>query len=201
MEDIPTTALNAPFLPLCERVVNEATVIDNRILRIDHFLNHRIEPAFMAAMGEALAARLAPFQPDLILTAEASGIAPALAVSSALGVPLLYAKKYAPVVEPPALSRLVTSPTKGSDYRLVIASRFLAAGTRVALVDDFLANGRTAVALAEMAIEAGCRVVAAGFIVEKRFQGGRGPLEALGIPVGALACVERLDDNRVIIEF
>jgi xanthine phosphoribosyltransferase len=193
-------ALDAPFPALVERIVREASVADSRILKIDHFLNHRIEPAFMSALGEAMAARLGRLEPDIILTAEASGIAPALATATALGIPMLYAKKYAPVVvEPPALSRIVPSPTKGGEVRLVVSARYLTPGLRVAIVDDFLANGRTALALAEIIADAGSATVAAGFVVEKRFQHGRAALVDLGIPVAALACVARLDGDRVIM--
>ncbi len=194
-----SAALNAPFAPLVQRIMQEATVEQDRILRIDHFLNHRIEPAFMAAMGQAMAERIRPFAPDLLLTAEASGIAPALATAFALAIPLIYAKKYAPVVEPPALSRVVPSPTKGGDTRLVVAARYLQPGMRVALIDDFLANGKTAVALAEIVGDAGAQTVVAGFLVEKIFQGGRAGLEALGIPVATLAQVERLQNGQVIM--
>jgi xanthine phosphoribosyltransferase len=190
---------NVPFEPLVRRIVEEATVEDDRILKIDHVLNHRIEPAFMLAMGNALAERLAPYHPELLLTAEASGIAPALVTALALDVPLVYAKKYAPVVEPPALSRLVPSPTKGGTTRMVVAARYLPPGTRVALVDDFLANGKTALALAEIVAEAGAAMVAAGFLVEKRFQRGRDGLTARGIPVIALAQVEGLVAGKVVI--
>jgi xanthine phosphoribosyltransferase len=194
-----SVAIDAPFEPLVQRILDEATVVDDRILKIDHFLNHQIEPAFMAAMGQALAARLSSFAPDMVLTAEASGIAPGLAVATALNCPLVYAKKYAPIVEPPALSRLVPSPTKGGEYRLVVSARFLPAGARVALVDDFLANGRTALALAEIVEEAGARLVVAGFLVEKVFQHGRQALAARDIPVATLARVERLEAGRVIM--
>ena len=194
-----SAAIDAPFAPLVQRILDEATVVDDRILKIDHFLNHRIEPTFMASMGNALADRIARFAPDIVLTAEASGIAPGLAVATALGRPLVYAKKYAPIVEPPALSRLVPSPTKGGEYRLVVAARFLPAGARVALVDDFLANGRTALALAEIVEEAGAQLVVAGFLVEKVFQHGRQALAARDIPIATLAQVERLQDGRVIM--
>jgi xanthine phosphoribosyltransferase len=186
-------------MPLVERIIAEATVENDRILKIDHFLNHRIEPAFMASMGEAMGERLRPFRPELILTAEASGIAPALATAMALDVPLVYAKKYAPVVEPPALSRIVPSPTKGGEMRLVVAARYLARGTRVALVDDFLANGKTAVALAEIIADAQAHTVAAGFLVEKLFQGGRAGLTERRIPVVSLARVERLERGKVVM--
>ncbi|PLS81256.1 MAG: xanthine phosphoribosyltransferase [Chloroflexi bacterium] len=201
-ESIVNTAralVNTPFSPLVERIQQEATVENDRILKIDHFLNHRIEPAFMAAMGNALAERIAPFKPDLLLTAEASGIAPALATAMALDLPLVYAKKYAPIVEPPALSRIVPSPTKGGETRLVVGARYLPSNTRVALVDDFLANGRTALALAEIIGDAGAETVVAGFLVEKMFQQGRTALEERRIPIVALAQVARLEAGRVIM--
>lgn len=194
-----TAQLSAPFTPLVQRIRAEALVEHDRILKIDHFLNHRIEPAFMTAMGRALAERIAPFQPDLLLTAEASGIAPALATAIALDVPLVYAKKYAPVVEPPALSRIVPSPTKGGETRLVVAARYLQPGTRVALVDDFLANGKTALALAEIVGDAGAHTVVAGFLVEKLFQHGRIALADRAIPIATLAQVARLVNGQVIM--
>ncbi|MBX0328077.1 xanthine phosphoribosyltransferase, partial [Oscillochloris sp. ZM17-4] len=162
--------ITAPFAPLVDRIIAEATVVDDRILKIDHFLNHRIDPELMRVMGNELAGRLMRFTPDLLLTAEASGIAPALAVALSTGLPMVYAKKYSPEVEAPALSRVVPSPTKGGVARLVIAQRYMPAGARVALVDDFLANGRTALALAEIVAEAGAEMVVAGFLVEKLFQ-------------------------------
>jgi xanthine phosphoribosyltransferase len=199
MSAVPAVAPDAPFEPLVRRIIEEATVVDSRILKIDHFLNHRVEPSFMAAMGRALADRLRRFAPNVLLTAEASGIAPALAVATALDVPMVYAKKYSPVVEMPALSRVVPSPTKGGEMRLVVSGRYVTPGMRVAIIDDFLANGRTAVALAEIAGDAGAQVVAAGFLVEKLFQGGRAGLVDLGIPIATLAQVERLMGDRVVM--
>lgn len=199
MTSHPPIAIDTPFEPLVQRIVAEATVVDDRILKIDHFLNHRIEPAFMQAMGDALAERVRPFAPTLVLTAEASGIAPALAVAVALDVPLVYAKKYAPVVETPAISRIVPSPTKGGETKLAVSGRYLGAGMRVVLIDDFLANGKTALALAEIVADAGATTVAAGFLVEKLFQHGREALAELGIPIATLAQVERLEGGRVVM--
>jgi xanthine phosphoribosyltransferase len=191
--------LNEPFAPLVARILAEATVVNDRILKVDHFLNHRVEPAFMATLGAALAARLGPLRPEIVLTAEASGIAPAFATAAALGIPMVYAKKYSPTVETPALARVIPSPTKGGDVMLMVTARYLSAGLRVALVDDFLANGRTALALAEIVADAGATVVGAGFVVEKVFQAGRAPLEGRGIPIAALARVARLEAGRVVM--
>jgi xanthine phosphoribosyltransferase len=74
-------------------------------------------------------------------------------------------------VEPPAISRIIPSPTKGGETRLVLSTRYIKAGQRIVIVDDFLANGRTATALIDMAREAGAEVLGAGFVVEKALQG------------------------------
>ncbi len=191
--------LTAAYAPLVRRIEAEATIIGDQILKIDHFLNHRIEPAFISELGRELAQRVSAYQPSLILTAEASGIAPGLVVAQALNVPLVYAKKYSPQVESPALSRIIPSPTKGGETKLVLAQRYIQPGTRVVIIDDFLSNGRTAVALVEMAREAGAEVLGAGFVVEKRFKQGHRLIEALGVPVATLAQIERLEGGKAVL--
>lgn len=196
----PLPALDTAYAPLVRRIEGEATIIGDQILKIDHFLNHRIEPAFIVELGRELARRLSAFHPTLVLTAEASGIAPALVVAQTLNVPMVYAKKYSPQVEAPSLSRIIPSPTKGGDTRLVVSQRYLPKDGRVVLVDDFLSNGRTAVALVEMVREAGADCLGAGFIVEKRFKNGRAALDRLGVPVATLAQVERLEHGKAILQ-
>ena len=66
-------------------------------------------------------------------------------------------------------------------------------------MDDFLANGRTAAALIEMAREAGAQVLGAGFVVEKHFKHGRRFIESLQVPVATLAQVEHLENGRAIL--
>jgi xanthine phosphoribosyltransferase len=192
--------LNQAFHPLVTRIENEAIVQGHEILKIDHFLNHRIEPTFMQAMAAEIASRLRAFKPELILTAEASGIAPGLMVALELNVPMVFGKKYHPEVETPMLSRLITSPTKGGEVRLVVSQRYLAAGTRIAIVDDFLSNGRTAQALVEIAREAGCEPVAAAFLVEKCFKRGHELMSQAKVPVITLAQVEKLENGKAFLK-
>lgn len=196
---LPVVPCDAPFQPLVERIRREATIVDNRIVRIDHFLNHRIEPLFMRDLGQAMAERIHHFQPDLILTAESSGIAPALATASVLNLPLVYAKKYTPDGPPPPLARIIASPTRGNEIMLRVAEGYLTAGMRVALVDDFLARGGTALALADIVAEAGAELVVAGFVVEKQFQDGRAGLVQRGRPIATLAQIMQLQAGRVVM--
>jgi xanthine phosphoribosyltransferase len=191
--------LNAPFPELIKRIKEEGIVQGNEILKIDHFLNHRIEPSFMQRMAREIAGRLRAFKPDFVLTAEASGIAPGLLVALELDVPLVYAKKYHPDVETPMLSRVLPSPTKGGHYRMVLSQRYLPAGSKTVIVDDFLSNGRTAVALLEMAREANIEVAAAAFLVEKCFKNGHAAITEAGVPLVTLAQVEALVDGKVVL--
>jgi xanthine phosphoribosyltransferase len=195
-----TDTLNKPLPQLVTRIEQEAIVQGSEILKIDHFLNHRIEPAFMQIMAHEIAERLRPFKPEMILTAEASGIAPGLMVALELNIPMVFGKKYHPEVETPMLSRLISSPTKGGQVRMVVSQRYLTAGQRIAIVDDFLSNGRTALALVEIAREAGCEPIAAAFLVEKCFKNGHALMKEAGVPVITLAQVEKLENGKALLK-
>lgn len=181
------------------KVIERDGRVEGPLLKVDTFLNHRVEPSLMASIGADLADRFAADEPQLVLTAEASGIPPALATSLVLDVPMVYAKKY-PHVERPsdALVRTVASPTKGVSYRIEVARHVLPSETRVLVVDDFLSGGRTAVALGEIVEEAGATLVGFGFVIEKAFLGGRAPLTERGWRVESLIRVAALEPSLVI---
>ncbi len=182
------------------RAIFERGRVEGSLLKVDDFLNHRVEPGLIAAVGADLAARFAAAAPQAVLTAEASGIPPALACALALAVPMVFAKKYLGPGGRDVYSREVFSPTRGMEYRVEVARRALAPGERLLVVDDFLAGGRTAEALGEIAEEAGCPVAGFGFAIEKTFQEGRRRLLAHGWRVEALARVVSLEGGRVVLE-
>jgi xanthine phosphoribosyltransferase len=155
------------------RLLREAILqrgrVEGTFLKVDDFLNHRVESALIAAVGVDLAGLFADESPEVVLTAEASGIAPALACSLSLGVPMVFAKKYTRPGGRDVWAREVYSPTRGMEYRIEVARRTLEAGRRVLVVDGFLAGGRTAEALGGIAEEAGCPVIGLAFVIEKTF--------------------------------
>ena len=103
---------------------------------------------------------------------------------------MIYAKKYLGPGDRDVFAREVVSPTRGTEYRVEIAKRVLGAGMRVLIIDDFLAGGRTAEALGEIAEEAACTVLGFGFAIEKDFTGGRKRLESHGWRVESLLTIE-----------
>lgn len=164
---------------------------------VDEFLNHRVDPDVMRGVGAALADLIKPWEVDLILTAEASGIPPALACALHANVPIVYAKKYVGPGQRYTFAREVVSPTKGTEYRVEVSRRVLEPGSRLAVVDDFLSGGRTAEALGEIAIEAGCQPLGFAFAIEKSFAPGRERLESHGWMVKSLVKVASINDGVV----
>ncbi len=187
-----------PLVDLRTAVAERARIEGNLVL-VDEFLNHRVEPKLIESVGKALANRFADLKPDLILTAEASGIPPALACASELDIPMVYAKKYLGTGNRYSFAREVTSPTKGVEYRVEVARRVLPPGLRLIIIDDFLARGRTAEALGDIALEARCDLLGFGFAIEKCWQGGRERLERRGWVVHSVVGLEAIEGSTVVL--
>ena len=179
--------------------VEQRARVEGKLVLVDEFLNHRVDPQVMTSVGEALAESFDALKPDLILTAEASGIPPALACSTAMNIPMVYAKKYLGTGDRYSFAREVKSPTKGVEYRVEVARRVLPPGLRIVIVDDFLARGRSAEALGEIAVEAGCELLGFGFAIEKCWQGGRGRLQRHGWEVHSVVEIESIEGSTVTL--
>ncbi len=173
-----------------QRILAEGHNLGQGILKVDSFVNHQVDPALMQACGQELARLFRPSRPTKVLTAEISGIAPALMTALALGIPVVYARKTKPVTMPDTVF-LTTAPshTKKHDVDIMVSPEYLQAGERVLIVDDFLATGQTILALARLARAAGAEVVGVGALIEKSFEGGREELRRLAVPVRSLAVI------------
>ena len=167
--------------------------VDGTLLLVDDFLNHRVEPKLLDAIGRDLADHFRAIEPEIVLTAEASGLPPAFTTAHHLGIPMVYAKKFPKTGNRAAIHREVASPTKGVEYSVEVRPRALGHAARTIIIDDFLSGGRTAEALGEIVEESGGSVLGFGFAIEKSFAGGRSRLERRGWPITALVRVLSLD--------
>ncbi len=191
------------YQPLVERIRAEGRNLGNGILKIDSLLNHQLDPLLMAGMGKALAEAFRGIHVDRILTAEISGIAPAMMAGLELGVPVVYARKKRPItMAGPIYLETAPSHTKGGTVELLVSGEFLKANERVLVIDDFLATGETLKALARMVEAAHAQLVGVGVVVEKTFEGGRQAIIDAGynVPIVALATITSMEGNRIEVE-
>jgi xanthine phosphoribosyltransferase len=186
---------------LKERILREGKNLGNGILKVDGFINHQVDPRLMDDCGRQLASRFKQVGATKVLTAEISGIAPAVMTAFHLGLPVVYARKTKPITMPDQVFLTLTpSHTKGRTVELIVSPEYLAGGERVLIIDDFLATGATILGLVRLAQTAGARIVGIGALIEKTFEGGRLALAHLGVPVHSLAVISAMEGEQIIFE-
>ncbi len=182
-------------------ILEQGQGIGTDIAKVDMFLNHRIDTELLFDMGRAWADAFRDGKPDLVLTVEASGIAMAVAAAHALGdLPVVFAKKSATVVQNDDMVQApVYSFTHKKQNMIRIDRRYLPAGSRVLIIDDFLADGQAAHGMMELCRQQGAEVVGVGIAVEKGFQPGGKALRDAGVPLVSLAVIDRIEDGKIIL--
>ncbi len=184
-----------------ERILREGKNLGNGILKVDGFVNHQVDPRLMDACGREFARLFREIGATKILTAEISGIAPAVTAGIHMGLPVVYARKHKPITMPDqVLLTLSPSHTKGRMVELIVSPEYLAGGERVLIIDDFLASGATILGLVRLAETAGARLVGIGVLIEKIFEGGRGALSHLGVPIESLARIRSMEGDEIIFD-
>ncbi|MGD1993007.1 MAG: xanthine phosphoribosyltransferase [Anaerolineae bacterium] len=185
---------------LRRRVLEEGQDLGNGILKVDSFINHQIDPRLMQEAGKILADRFRGARATKILTAEISGIAPALATGLFLQLPVIFARKSKPItMTEPVYVESAPSHTKGMEVLLMASPEYLEAGDRVLIIDDFLATGNTISALVRLVAKAKATLVGIGVLIEKQFEGGRSVLAELNVPVEALVSVAEMGGGRITL--
>jgi xanthine phosphoribosyltransferase len=181
-----------------ERILKDGQVLGNGILKVDSFVNHQVDPMLMDACGREFARRFEKLGATKILTAEISGIAPAVATALHMQLPVVYARKSKPVTMPDQIFlTLAPSHTKGRMVELIVSPEYLSHQEKVLIIDDFLASGATILGLARLTEAAGSSIVGVGALIEKLFEGGRTALKPLGVPVESLACITAMDNGQI----
>lgn len=176
--------------------------IGTEVVKVDSFLNHRIDVSLSTQMGQAFYEAFKDEKVDCILTVEASGIAVAITTAQAFGnIPVVFAKKGDHRnVGNDVYTAEVYSFTHQTLNVIRVSRRYLEKGMRVLIVDDFLANGEAIHGLMDILRQAECEVVGAGICVEKGFQPGGKKLRESSVKVVSLAVVEAIEDGRIILK-
>jgi xanthine phosphoribosyltransferase len=181
-----------------ERILRDGQVLGGGILKVDSFVNHQVDPLLMDACGREFAKLFASVGATKVLTAEISGIAPALTTAIHLGLPVVYARKTKPITMPDQVYlTLAPSHTKGRMVELIVSPEYLANGEKVLIIDDFLASGQTILGLVRLAEASGSKVVGIGALIVKLFEGGRAVLKSTGVPIHSLACITAMEEGKL----
>ena len=185
---------------LGRKVKEDGVVIDEKILKVDGFLNHQIDAKLMNDVGKTFYESYKDAGITKILTIEASGIAPAIMASFHFDVPCLFAKKAKPsTLKDGFYSTDIHSFTKNKTSTVIVSEEFLGADDKVLIIDDFLANGDASLGLNDIVKQANATTVGVGIVVEKSFQNGRQRLEDAGLYVSSLCKVASLKGNKVTL--
>ena len=192
---------------LTERVMREGKVLPGNLLKVYSFVNHQVDTRLMDMCGQLLARVFAGFGVQKVLTAQTGGLPPAHAVATALRVPLVCARETHEndeVVMQTMYSAPSESFTKKKKLVLYVTKEALLPGEVVLVVDDFLATGTTGVALHRLVEQAKAEVTGMAFLVEKRFQDGRGKilreLPHLNGRIVSLACIEAMSTEGISLD-
>ncbi len=184
-----------------ERIMRDGKHLGNGVVKVDSFMNHQIDPVLMQAVGEEFNKLFAHTKPSRILTAETSGIAPALAAGMFLKVPVVFARKHQPItMKKEPFRETSTSPTHGGEVQLLVSSEYMSEGDRVLIIDDFLSSSKTLRALIQLVAQSKATLVGIGTVIEKEYKGGRALLADVAVPIESLAVIERCEDDRIILK-
>lgn len=184
---------------LKEKILTEGRISGNDILKVDSFLNHQLDVAFLNEIGKEFSKRFEGEKIDKILTIEASGIAIASIASQHFGnVPVVFAKKVeSKNLDKDVYESEVYSFTKAKNYTIRVSKRYLNKGENILVLDDFLANGRAAIGLNELVEQAQANLVGVGIVIEKGFQDGAKLLDEKNINLQSLVVLESIESGRI----
>ena len=183
---------------LKEKIRKEGKVLPGNIIKVDGFLNHRVDMELLSHIAEEFTKYFDVSDITCVLTAEASGIALASACAARYHVPMIFAKKAkSDNIEGGLYQSEVFSYTYKKKVILLVSKEWLGPNDKVLIIDDFMANGFAVQGLIDIVREAGAELEGVGIAVEKGFQGGGDRLRNQQIPYHALAVIEKADDNGI----
>ena len=181
-----------------ERILKDGKIKPGNVLKVDGFINHRIDVPFVSELGREFYRRFENDGVTKILTIEASGIGIACLTAEHFGVPVVFAKKSRTSnISNDVYTARVDSFTHGTTCDVIVSKEFLSPSDRVLIIDDFLALGNALVGLREITLASGATLVGAGILIEKAFQSGGRMLREKGMRIESLARIASMTDNGI----
>lgn len=183
---------------LKDRIVKEGKVLPGNIIKVDGFLNHRIDTELMDHIAEEFGKHFNMDEVTMILTAEASGIALSAIVAHHFHKPMIFAKKAkSDNIEGGLYQSEIFSYTYKKKATLIVAQEWLGPEDKVLIIDDFMAKGYAMQGLIDIVHAAGAELVGIGVAVEKGFQHGGDSFREQGYNIHSLAVIEEATPDHI----
>jgi len=181
-------------MELLERkIISDGKVGEGDVLKVDSFLNHQIDVAFISELGREFHRLYADCGITKVLTIEASGIGVACLTAIHFGVPVVFAKKSKTVnISGDVYTAQVYSYTHKTSNTIMVSKDFISPDDNILIIDDFLANGQALLGLIEVVEAAGAKVAGVGIVIEKAYQKGGDIVRGKGVRVESLARIEKM---------
>lgn len=173
-------------------------VLPGNIIKVDGFLNHRVDTAFMEELADEFARYFDVSKITMVLTAEASGIALATICANKYGVPMVFAKKAkSDNIEGGLYQSDIFSYTYKKKVTLLVSQDWITKDDKVLIIDDFMAKGYAMRGLIDIVNKAGAQLAGIGVAVEKGFQDGGDSLRREGYPIKSLAVIDSVENGVI----
>ncbi len=184
---------------LQQRIIREGRILPGNIVKVDGFLNHRVDAQFLGEIADEIARLFDVTHVTKILTAEASGIPLATVCAYKFGVPMVFAKKAkSDNIEGGLYKSEIFSYTYKKKVTLICAQDWLSSDDKVLIVDDFMAKGAAMRGLIDIVKMSGAELVGIACAIEKGFQHGGDQLREEGYPLKSLAIIDQADENGFV---
>ena len=184
---------------LKERIRKEGKVLPGNIVKVDGFLNHRVDCQFLAELADEFGKHFDMSNVDVILTAEASGIPIATVCALRYNKPLIFAKKAkSDNIEGGLYQSDIFSYTYKKKVTLLVSQDWINSNDRVLIIDDFMAKGYAMRGLIDIVNKAGAQLAGIGVAVEKGFQDGGDSLRREGYPIKSLAVIDSAENGKIV---
>jgi len=187
---------------LKNKIRKDAKITENRIIRVDNFLNHQLDITLFNEIGKEFKRRFSGKEVTKIVTIETSGIAIASITAQYFNnVPVVFAKKHAGMnMNRDVYEAKVYSYTKDQEYSIKVSKEFLSPNDKILIIDDFLASGSALLGLVNLVSQSSAEISGVGIVIEKSFQGGRKLVEDSGLQIESLAIIDSLKDGQVFFK-
>ncbi len=183
-----------------DKILSEGRVLEGGVLQVGAFLNQLVDTSFTEKMAADIASAFADSCITKVLTIETSGIMIAFATASALGVPMVFAKKNKTSnLSGEMLTAEIRSFTHNNTYTAAVCADYIKPDDNILIVDDFLANGEALRGLISLARSGGASVAGCAVQIEKGFQQGGDKLRKEGYRIYSLAVIDEMSTDRGIV--